>query len=581
MGFKILLFSQINETFSDGNIIADPKWEGDLDNFVVNSDKQLQLVAPIAGTSFIYTAANVADSFSLEFYINMKFSPSGSNFCKIFLIDQSDISIANGYSFLFGENGSEDAVRFYKQENGQATLLASGTLGKMSPDPSKVAIKLSYRAGGTWTIESDYDGLGIYGDQIFVVENSFSPSSLKNFGIQCVYTSTRTDKFYFDNIILKEFQLDKQAPNLLSASIIDDRTVRLFFDESLDATSAEDRSHYEINNGIGVPILAVFDINKPREVVLDLANPLLASGSYFLNVVGLKDLAGNEIVQSQTVELRFIAKPVLGDILINEILFNPYTEGEDFVEIINVTDKNIDLSGLIIANFEKNEQKSLGNITITPHQILAFTEDRNALISIYEPTLESNIVETDLPAFNNDMGNISLEYNGVVLDSFDYNEDLHLSFLDDVEGVSLERLDILTPSSDLDNWQSASKSVKYATPGYKNSNQIGLVTGDEEFSFINKTFSPYGEIKLMILKYELEESGYLANVSIFDSDGYIIKKIANNELLGKNGIFSWDGTNERGEVQRLGIYIVVGELFNANFSTKYFKKVCVLADFLD
>jgi hypothetical protein len=158
---------------------------------------------------------------------------------------------------------------------------------------------------------------------------------------------------------------------------------------------------------------------------------------------------------------------------------------------------------------------------------------------------------------------------------------MHLAVLDDTEGVSLERIDILSDTNDKSNWHSSAMQVNYATPGYKNSNAIAPFQTGEEFEFAQKTFNPYDVNNLMILKYQLPESGYIANVKIFDSDGYLIKQISNNALLGTNGIFTWDGTNENGEIQRFGMYIVMGELYNVNKTTKNFKKVCVLAVNLD
>ncbi|MDD3645348.1 MAG: hypothetical protein PHR19_07465, partial [Bacteroidales bacterium] len=47
------LFSQITDSFTDGDFTNNPTWVGDTLNFKVNSAFQLQLDAPAAGKSYL------------------------------------------------------------------------------------------------------------------------------------------------------------------------------------------------------------------------------------------------------------------------------------------------------------------------------------------------------------------------------------------------------------------------------------------------------------------------------------------------------------------------------------------------
>jgi len=169
------------------------------------------------------------------------------------------------------------------------------------------------------------------------------------------------------------------------------------------------------------------------------------------------------------------------------------------------------------------------------------------------------------------------------LDSFDYTEDLHFQLIDDTEGVSLERISFSVGTNDGRNWQSASQNTRYATPGYKNSGEITINSGDEMFIILNETFSPNqdGSEDIMILNYNLDKSGYVANIAIHDAAGFKIKELAQNEFLSTQGIITWDGTDSEGNISDLGIYIVVGQVFHTDGEVLNFKKTTVLAGFIE
>ena len=172
----------------------------------------------------------------------------------------------------------------------------------------------------------------------------------------------------------------------------------------------------------------------------------------------------------------------------------------------------------------------------------------------------------------------------VTIDSFNYNEDFHYTLLDDEEGVSLERNSFLGGSDDPENWHSASEAAGFATPGYQNSQFLLLNTGQNDpFELANKIFSPNndGNNDLLVITYELELPGYVASIKIFDAKGRIVKNLARNLLLGTKGFVKWDGTNGDSELASLGIYIILLELIHPSGDKRTFKKVCVLADYLN
>lgn len=51
----------------------------------------------------------------------------------------------------------------------------------------------------------------------------------------------------------------------------------------------------------------------------------------------------------------------------------------------------------------------------------------------------------------------------------------------------------------------------------------------------------------------------------------------NNELLGSDGVFYWDGTTEENSKARVGIYVLIFEAFNLTGDKEIYKNVVTVA----
>jgi len=71
--------------------------------------------------------------------------------------------------------------------------------------------------------------------------------------------------------------------------------------------------------------------------------------------------------------------------------------------------------------------------------------------------------------------------------------------------------------------------------------------------------------------------GYTGNITIYDSQGRLVKYLVRNSLLGTEGTFSWDGRTEASQKASIGIYIIYFEVFDVNGNVKKYKKTAVLA----
>ena len=165
-------------------------------------------------------------------------------------------------------------------------------------------------------------------------------------------------------------------------------------------------------------------------------------------------------------------------------------------------------------------------------------------------------------------------------ESFRYSERLHHPLLRDTKGVSLERISLQTPASVMANWHSASGTMGYATPGIKNSQLI-----EEEFlgniiQIDPEVFDPEGSNgnTFTSIRYELNEPGWVGTFRIYDMAGRIVAILAQNEILGTSGLYSWTGTNSNGGRVRTGYYILVADLFDLNGNVRQIKKTIIIAE---
>jgi len=562
-------------------------WKGDIQDFVLNDSGQLQLKAPEAGSSLIYRKTNLPDSVEWNFFFSMDFSPSNNNRLRVYLqLDTLDLAMASGYFIEIGENGSEDKIKFARMVNGTALTIAEGTPGVFSSEPSEAYIRVTRNAQGLWKVYYRKQEEAIFELDFELFDSTVKRYFDQSFAIECTYTSTRTSHFFFDDISVSEPVPDQMPPKLLEGKLLSNTSLELVFDEILDKTSVLQHEHYQVEPNFQQPVEISFNPFRPNRMTLHFAHPFINSKLYTLAVHGLSDLGGNKLPEPISFEFYFTEKPEYQDIIINEILFDPYTDGEDFIEIYNPSGKIIPLKGLIIKNNMSTSlpQKISQDYDLFPGKYIAVSSDTHAIRQFYPLPDSANLVLNALPSFNNDKGNVSIYLqDGAILsllDSVDYHEDMHFSLIDNKEGVSLERIFTTEPGHNTANWQSASSVFGNATPGYRNSQfRIQATTQDTLFWLEEAVFSPDqdGFFDNLVVQYQLPEDGWVGTLEVFSISGQQIRTLVNNKLLGTEGIIVWDGLTEDGGLLPVSPYIVLAHLFHPSGKTARQKLVCLLA----
>lgn len=581
----ITSYSQLFDDFDDGSFPEDPTWTGDVSDFKINEFGQLQLDAPEGGESTIFSPINLPeDTVSFAFKFNMDFNPSGSNLLRVYLaLDGIDIETSSGYYLEVGETGSDDAIKLYRLVEGESVLLEIGQVGAVSTEPD-VNMRIDVFPNGLWAILADYDGGNFLEEDIVFMEEELSVYGERYFGFGCKYTSSRTDLYFIDDVNVNIFQRDEVGPEVVEVNVVDSQSIEISFSEAVEETSVEILENFNILPST-IPVSVT--IIDPTKVRINFSQTLPSDDSFTLEVSGVADLFGNVMPETQKFELNFARIPEKGDVIINEILFAPLGGDEEFVELRNLTDDFIDLSGVVLGNDTKpdgNIRAISEGIVMEPRGYIALTEEKQILETYYKTPSTANIIEMDIPDYNNDNGNVFVTNQfGQSLDSYDYDEDQHFELLALVKGVSLERKSPSLQTNDEDNWISASGQSNFATPGYENSANLSNINTEENLEFITKVFSPDGDNidDEMLLGYNFDKGGYLATVEVRNVNGHLIKTILNNETLSTNGLIVWNGLDNDSKIANIGMYIIVGEAFHPDGDVLKIKKVCVLAGQID
>ncbi len=382
--------------------------------------------------------------------------------------------------------------------------------------------------------------------------------------------------------------IEEDPPMLLQVIPLEEGELLVRYDEPVRSGTADAPDLYQLVPEI--PIQEAMLQGGGQEVLLLLQDPLTPSVQYTLTVAeGLTDCLGNTNPEVQTLIFGLPEPPLPNDLIINEILFEPQTGGEDFVELFNTSDKIIDLRGMVLQNTAKNSgntsQTIENSFLVFPNTYAVITDIPQDILDRYTVERSDWLVENDLPTLDADEGNITLLSAGVVIDSFRYSDDLHFPLLDNTRGVSLERISSLVPTNQSGNWHSASSGVGFATPTAINSQQTDLPTepSNDFIRIPTKIFSPDndGFQDVLLIEYEVGSPGFVLNVRILDHYGFEVRNLVQNELLGINGQFKWDGTNADGEKARIGIYVVWSEIFDPEGNVSRQKESIVLAGRLD
>ena len=380
---------------------------------------------------------------------------------------------------------------------------------------------------------------------------------------------------------VKKVNADAETPVITGIQSSENNEVKLTFSKPMDLKTLKEMSSYTLSDG-SYQILSLTP-NTPQGTELTLLfNKLPSQGVLVdLELAGVKDRSGFGL-DNRTVLLGSGYEASEGEIVINEILFNPPTGGNEYVEIYNNSGKAFDLRFLSITSrkpsdgsFNKLYELASTPLLLQPQAYLVITKSRDLVCSFYTCRPTSSFAELSImPSLANTSGTVVLINNrsNAIIDEFAYNENMHDAGISNKRGISLERTDFNLPASDSQNWHSASAESGFGTPGYQNS-QFTSKTGIEEGISI---VYPQITSNNYAIHYRLQSPGYRCRAYVYDTMGKMVTNIANNELLGTEGDLTWNGKRGSGQTLFSGVYLIYMEIYDTNGIVKTFKKPVVV-----
>ncbi len=451
-----------------------------------------------SGSSSIFHGI-VADwnSFDIEWSFKLRngnWDPSSSNRFWFYLsADTTGTDLIKGWAVGVNLKGTSDLLELWRIKNGKAdSLIIQTDFDWNASTLATINVKRTVR--GSWTLE--YQNSGEEKSKTFF-GNDPTISTFKNIGLYYNYTPTRAGQLWIDDITVNNVEAGLFIQQL---TLINAHTIILTFNTAIDPASIHSENFKlldENNENIMITqIIPIKGSGNSIEVRFGKADGIELS----LSVSGVSGLSGKKM-NPDTRIFSYSFSPEVGTILINEILFNPFSGGVDFVELVNVSEHTIPVHRLKLAT--RNDTLALKQIYpistekryLKPGKFLTCTKDSAMIASQYffnDP--ESFCEMKSFSTFSDDAGTVVLLNDSLeVLDEFSYSYKMHSPFLADEEGVSLERISLEKPTFDRSNWSSASASVGFATPGLPNSQAGSDSEIQDEITPEPQVFSPNGD----------------------------------------------------------------------------------------
>lgn len=360
------------------------------------------------------------------------------------------------------------------------------------------------------------------------------------------------------------YEPDVTGPLLLFAEQIERDVLQLHFDEPLEPASLTP-------DGIGIGSVDVRTIAPAGEVayrILLHAEPREAT----VEVHGATDRRGN-VSELLTAPISYL--PEHGDIVVNEIMYEPRTNAYDglpdqteYIELFNRSSRRVSLGDLYSTRrFDEHGETDTTNVSLSLSGLDAgqfYVVARDS--SLAEQLQEIPYAVVPSMSLPNGGGVFRLHHPiGLLIDSLAYDPDLHHPDLIDSRGIALERVDVDGLSNDPANWTS-SVDVSGGTPGRVNSIRAAAKPAVAEGGLtVNPNpFSPDrdGYEDVAAIAYRLRLRSSLVRVRIFDYHGTLVRRLVPAQLVGESGTFYWDGLDDAGRRMRTGIYVVLIEAFD-------------------
>lgn len=376
-------------------------------------------------------------------------------------------------------------------------------------------------------------------------------------------------------------------PRVDYVNVLNDSVIQLVFDQKMERNALVNTDNYLIIEFDAHPINAYLDENKTDRVTLVFEQSLVFHSFYKLLVYHLTNCSGTPLPADYSCEFGLPGTAARGDVVINELLFDPISPAADYLELFNNSNKVFNISdmqiGVVKTSFPNPPDTTIKTVCtenrqLLPGQYALLTTKPLTIAEQYECSSDNFITMESFPSYPNSGAKALLLFEGDIIDCMSYTEKSHYPLLAETKGVSLERVSPSITSDDPENWHSSMSSL-HGTPGYQNSVFIENEDITADVEIIPPVFSPDGDGFDDVTTINLSDIGndYTAKIHVFDSRGRPVKTLVNCKNIANQSRFVWNGLDDNGNVVPIGIYVVFVELFDLQGDIKRFKKAVVVA----
>lgn len=283
------LQAQLLDDFEDADLSSAPQWNGMLNAFTSQGGKLKSNYATANAVFYISTPLQIDSSFQWSFDVQLQFNTSSLNYVDAFLFADS-VNLSKSRQGLFVRlGGSADEVALFKVVNGIEYKIIDGADAVLNTSNNSLKIK----------VLSNLDTISLFrfqsSTQQWVCEGRMAhdlTSKLAQSGIRIRQSSSAFfGKHFFDNWYAGEIPRDTIAPHIDSFSYnAFSQSIHLYWNETLDSTSAVDTGTYRIAaQHLGSILLS------GSSVIVNFSPPLMPNQWQTLAIKGLKDLSGNPV----------------------------------------------------------------------------------------------------------------------------------------------------------------------------------------------------------------------------------------------------------------------------------------------
>ncbi len=457
-------WSQFSDDFSDLNLSQNPTWIGDTNHFRVDNNQLLQLynLAPASNNnSIIVTNSESIDNASWKFNFRLNFTPSSSNFARVYLVSNTSSLNGNVNGYLVELGRVNRKIALCKQSGTTVTEIISSPIDVLNLATNAGFIEVQRDAQGNWQLEYDTSSTFTNPQHAGNIQDTTHRFS-KFFGINCRYSTTRAQHFFFDNFdVTGNAYIDTSSFWVQEINIENDSQLVLLFSKMIDPTNASNTLNFTASQGMGNPISAQI-LSNPMQMRLTFANPIGFSTLYHLQIQQITDIFGNAL-QNNNFPFYRIAR---NDLIINEIMVNPNGSPDlpsyRYIEIFNRLNFAVHLKNWKI--HVGATPRVISESVIPAHQYLVITDSAamhlyaNINIAYLQPFFSLNSTGATVRLWNN---------KNKTIDSVTYSAAFYQNCMAAQGGFSLERINPSDFCQQAYNWKTTT-NARGGTPGFPN-----------------------------------------------------------------------------------------------------------------